>query len=48
MLTWNASNLSKTSRELDLEHLLAAHTPDMAVITEAELPASDFTLAVKN
>ncbi len=35
-------------RELELENLLADTNPEVAVITEAELPTSDLTFAMRN
>ena len=48
-MTWNVSNLTRSaSRELELEHILDAQSPDVVVLTETELPAHDTTFAVKN
>lgn len=38
LLTWNASNLGRGSRELALSRLLDANKVDIAVVTETELP----------
>jgi hypothetical protein len=39
ILTWNAANLARGTKELALSHLLVTHNVDLAVITETELPA---------
>jgi hypothetical protein len=39
ILTWNAANLARGTKELALSHLLVTHDVDVAVITETELPA---------
>ncbi len=49
MLTWNAASLSRSKhRELELENLLVDTNPEVAVITEAELPSLDLTFTVPN
>jgi hypothetical protein len=39
ILTWNAANLARGTKELALSHLLVSNNVDVAVITETELPA---------
>jgi hypothetical protein len=39
-MTWNAANLARGMKELSLSHLLNVNKVDVAIITEAELPAT--------
>ncbi len=49
VLTWNTANLARSAdRETELERLLDDVGPDIAVLTETELPVSDVTFSVKN
>ena len=48
-MTWNTANLARSAdRETELERLLDDVGPDIAVLTETELPVSDVTFSVKN
>jgi endonuclease/exonuclease/phosphatase (EEP) superfamily protein YafD len=40
IMTWNAANLARSVKELSLSHLLNVNKVDVAIITEAELPAT--------
>ncbi len=48
-MTWNVSNITRSNnKEIELEKLLDDVLPDIAVLTETELPSTDTTFTVKD